>query len=217
MESNMKNSILLILVGCVIGIVGVYAYYHHMNGLFITCAIIGVIQFVLGVITHTLNGHVYPYMLSCVIMGHYTANTFPECVYYGICLYYASAWLYMLLIAALSETVVFIILSFASIVSYFFNMDCLFIVLGICCTTNILVAWFSGRLKLGSVRLLTESVVIGICVLASRMAEIFFLKGILLGCSFFYIASLVKAYRIHAKYKGRKLTKEEIIDEINNG
>lgn len=208
---NMENKSCLVAFGVLLEILfaaaGVAAFHYHSEKLFLICAVLCGLKFFLMLFVEGIKDIAFPYMAVCMAFGYYMTGTWLDTLCYGICLYYATAFLYMglLHINELAVSLLFIFAaSVVSIVGWLTQNYWLFMIASAYCVVWIIMAWVHGRLHAISFRLLALCVIAGLLLYGykdvSSSRAMFYVNGVLLGCAFFDpLTTLLSLYYVYVK------------------
>ena len=196
MEDNIKNRLLLALIGTAIGITGIVAYYESVQWLFYTCAVLSIMQWVSSIITKELQSWAYPYLAACLLAGYYFTGALADFFCYGICLYYATGLLYigLLYIIPLFCTTVAPVVC---MVAFFLHFEHVFMVTATFCTVHFLIAHFSGKTPSYAMDDFLLCLVFGTILVANKDTDSFYamriIKGFLWAGGAYYIVGVIHA------------------------
>lgn len=203
MEDNRKNRLFLAFIGAAIGASGIVAYYESSQWMLYTCTFLSILQWVLCVFTKELQNWAYPYLAACLLAGYYITDTFPNCLCYGICLYYATALIYISLLRH-APFLIFMVVPIVSMIAYFMHYERAFMVTAAFCTVYFLIAHFSGKTPYYAMDEYLFCVAFGIALVAHKEAESLYtmrlIKGVLWAGAAYYIIGIIKAF-IHVLIK----------------
>ena len=211
MQNNLKNTILLALIGVAIGAVGLVAYYQHIQWLLIACAIICAIQFTLAHFAEPMKDESYPYLATCFAVAYYLTDNIPDAIYYGACLYYATALVFLYLLSVISRIIllVSIVVPIGSLVAYFLHAEPVFIATATFCFVYFLVKHFRGKNPSFAMDVFLWCTAFGIGLLFQRDTDTYtsvkIIKGMLWGSAAYFIVGLLYAF-YHAYIKKDRLT-----------
>ena len=207
MKENLKNTILLVLIGVAIGVAGIIAYYQQITWLFYTCTVLCMVQMLLNIFLGMLQDHTYPYLAACLLVGYYLTGDIPNGLCYGVCLHYATALICLGFYALpIVQMLVFIVLPVTSITAYFLHAEHLFMVIAVFCTLHFIINHLRGKNPPPAMDIFLWCVAFGVGFLQLRDTDAYqsvkFIKGILWGGSAYYIVALLYGwYRVYIKHE----------------
>lgn len=194
MEDSQKNVIMLAMIGVIIGIAGIVAFHQSLLWLLYACAVICLVQWLLNLLAKQLRPTTIPYLAACCLAGYYISGTYIDGVCYGVCLYYATVFLYSVIPMQLA----LIVVPIASIIGYFTNVEQLFIITAVFCTVNFIITHFRGKNPHFAMGIFIACAVIGTILVFSKGTDeytsIKIVKGLLWGGAAYYIAGVFYAY-----------------------
>lgn len=204
MEDNRENRLFLALMGAAIGITGIVAYHESVQWIFYTCTFLSIMQWMLCMFTGELQNWAYPFLTACLLSGYYITGAFADFLFYGICLYYATALLYIGLLRHVPH-LLFMVVPIVSMVAYFLHYEQVFMVTATFCTVHFLIAHFSGKTPYYAMDDFLLCVVFGIALMANKETNSLyttrFIKGILWAGAAYHIMGILHAF-YHAYIKG---------------
>ena len=201
MKENIRNTVLLALMGVAIGVAGIIGYYQHIKWLFYTCTVLCLVQLLLNLFLKALQDQMYPYLVACLLTGYFLTGNVLSGLCMGVCLHYATALIYVCIPIQLSLVVVPIV----SIVAFFLHAEKLFMVTAVYCTLYFFIKHFQGKLPAIAMDMLLWSCAFGVGFLQWRDTDTYqsvkIIKGVLWGGSAYYIVSLFYVwYHLYVKH-----------------
>lgn len=205
MEKATKQTLIMALIGIVIGVIGILAY-QKANWLFYICASLCWVQFLLSIVTNSLKETAFPFFTVCLIAGYFLTGTVLTGICYGSCLYYAIAFIYSIVLYVVPFQIIMIIVPVVSIIAYFCHAEHLFLLTSLYCTVNYLVALFKGRLPFSTMEIFLCCMSVGVILFTNResvsLHSIQIIKGFLWGGAAYYVVvALYSFYRVFINKK----------------
>lgn len=206
-QNSIKSVILLALAGGAIGAAGLIAYYQQIRWLFIICAILCIAQLILVHFFEPLKDEMYPYLAACLAVGYYLTDSIPDTACFSLCLYYATAFIFSIVLSLIPLQIVLIIIPIGSIVAFILNVELLFLATGAFCFVYFLVKHSRGKNPNFAMGAFLLCVAFGVSMLFTRSTDTFLsvkiLKGLLWGSAVYYIVVAIYAFYCARIKKGR--------------
>ena len=197
----MNNNQLLLWtsLGCGIltGVVGIIALYCDVRWLLYTCSGLALFHFLYNLFKGTILDNVYPFLAVCLVVAYYATGTILDGLCFGICLYYAIAWLHSIMFLAV-PFLVNAIVPLTSIIAFFLHAEHLFVATGVYCILSFIISHLRGKLPSWDMDVYIWCAAIGVMLLFQRDADLYnyvkILKDVLWGASAYYVFCVFYAF-----------------------
>ena len=218
MQDKMKEDNYGIIVGVLIevllAVMGVVAYHLNYKTVLLICAVLCALKMLLVFLAEGLRDIAFPFLAVCMAVGFYVTSTWTDVLSYGICLYYSTAIIYLLIlqIRPLAVSLAYLMTaSLAGIAGWLLHVEWLYVIGSLYCVTSLLIAICSNRIHARSYWILTQCIIIGplLWLLTNTVSTSFPAMGLLLAAPLFYLASVLYAFfKVYIRHE--KLTAEEL-------
>ena len=159
-ETNIINIVVAWLY-VIIGIIGLWAFYNYNHSALIICGILCAVQLLVATFTKQLQTYAIQYLWACVAFSYGVTQVLTLLVPYALCLYYATAIIYTLILLKIPQSIVITIVGIAGIIVYYLNVNQWFLVCGTFCLTSFVIACVRGKILGSAYRLWFGLFVIG--------------------------------------------------------
>jgi hypothetical protein len=207
-QNYINNAILLTLAGVVIGVAGIVAYYQELRWLFIVSVILCIAQLVLTHFYEPLKDEMFPYLAVCLVVGYYLTDNIPDASCFGICLYYATAFIFSIVLSIIPMQFVMIVVPIVGIVAYFLNAEQIFLTIAAFCFVHFLIKHFRGKNPHFAMDVFLWCMAFGVSLLVSKDTDVYMsvkmLKGMLWGSVVYYIVVALYAFYCVRFKKGER-------------
>ena len=192
----MKQQLISVLTGVSFGATGLIAYYQQTRWLLIVCSIVCSIQLILSFF-EPLKDEMFSCLAVCLTIGYYLTDSIPDAAMFGICLYYATAVIFSILLAVIPLQFILIVVPIVSLVAYFINAEHLFLTTAVFCLVCFNVKHFRGKNPSFAMDVFLWCSVFGGSLLAARgtdaLMSVRIIKGVLWGSAAYYIVVAIYA------------------------
>lgn len=155
------------------------------------------VQLLVAIFTKQLQTYAIPYLWACIAFSYGVTQDIALLVPFALCLYYATAIIYTLILLRIQQSIVITIVGIAGIIVYYLSDNQWFLVCGTFCLTNFIIACVRGKILGSAYRMFFGLFVIG-WIGASSMSLLVnlphverIITGLLWGSCAFYPVSAV--------------------------
>jgi len=158
-ENKLANA--LALIGVVVGLIGLWAFYSNNNLVLEICGSVCAVILLTRVFTKQVQIHAIPYLFACIAFSWVVTQDLILFVPYSLCLYSATGIIYVLILMMVPQNIFSIIVGIVGIIVYYLNLNQCFLICGTFCLTNFIIACVRGKILGSAYRLWFGLFVIG--------------------------------------------------------